>query len=228
MPIERIAREIEQFVPRTGLRDGTIYLQATRGVAPRNHVFPKNPGSTLLFYSKPLAPPTKPGQGEGMKLLAVPEERWKRCWVKTIGLIGHILAKNDAVDRGYDEAAFVENGIVSECSASNLFIVANAKLITHPVGERVLPGITRLVVHQCAQQLRIPVEERPLTEDEVLGADEVFITSTTKELAWVNRWNDQIVGGGRPGPITMRLHHAFQDRVRAQTEPAPAATISAA
>jgi D-alanine transaminase len=228
MPIEQIAREVERFVPRTGLRDGTIYLQATRGVAPRNHVFPKNPGSTLLFYSKPLAPPSQPGQGDGLKLLTVADERWKRCWVKTIGLIGHILAKNEAVDRGYDEAAFVDDGLVSECSTSNLFIVAGGKLITHPVGARVLPGITRLVVLDCAQEMGIPIDERPLRESEVVQADELFITSTTKEVAWVARWNDQTIGSGRPGPLTIRLHQAFQGKVHVETDPAPSAKISAA
>ena len=217
MSVDSIGQAIETFLPRAGVRDGTIYLQATRGVAPRNHLFPKDATSTLLFYAKPLPPPNEPGQGEGVKLLAVEDERWKRCWVKTIGLIGHILAKNEAAAKGYDEAAFVEHGIVSECSSSNLFAVLNGKLVTHPVGTKVLPGITRLVVLQCAEQLGIPVEERPLREEEVRRADELFITSTTREIAWVARWNDRYIGQGKCGAMTIKLHRAVRDRVRAET-----------
>jgi D-alanine transaminase len=217
MSVDAIGQAIETFIPRAGLRDGTIYLQATRGVAPRNHLFPKDAGSTLLFYAKPLPPPNEPGQGEGVKLLAVEDERWKRCWVKSIGLIGHVLAKNEAAAKGFDEAAFVEHGLVSECSSSNLFAVLGGKLVTHPVGSKVLPGITRLVVLQCAEQLGIAVEERPLREEEVRRADELFITSTTREIAWVARWNDRYIGQGKCGPVTIKLHRAVRDRVRAET-----------
>jgi D-alanine transaminase len=217
MSIDEIGRAIVDFLPRTGVRDGTIYLQATRGVAPRNHLFPKGATSTLLFYAKPLPPPNEPGQGEGVKLLAVEDERWKRCWIKSIGLIGHVLAKNEAAAKGYDEAAFVEREIVSECSSSNLFAVLGGKLVTHPVGSKVLPGITRLVVLQCAETLGVAVEERPLREEEVRRADELFITSTTREIAWVARWNDRYIGQAKCGPMTMKLHRAVRDRVRAET-----------
>jgi D-alanine transaminase len=217
MSVDSIGQAIETFIPRAGVRDGTIYLQATRGVAPRNHLFPKDAGSTLLFYARPLPPPNEPGQGEGIKLLAVEDERWKRCWVKAIALLGHILAKNEAAAKGYDEAAFVEREIVSECSSSNMFAVLAGKLVTHPVGAKVLPGITRLVVLQCAEQLGIAVEERPLREEEVRRADELFITSTTREIAWVARWNDRYIGQGKCGPMTTKLHRAVRDRVRAET-----------
>jgi D-alanine transaminase len=217
MSVDAIGRAIADFLPRTSLRDGTIYLQATRGVAPRNHLFPKDATSTLLFYAKPLPPPNEPGQGEGVKILAVEDERWKRCWIKTIALIGHILAKNEAAAKGYDEAAFVDRDIVSECSSSNLFAVLGGKLVTHPVGSKVLPGITRLVVMQCAEQLGITVEERALREEEVRRADELFITSTTREIAWVARWNDRYIGQGKCGPTTTKLHRAVRDRVRAET-----------
>ncbi|MEO6435277.1 MAG: D-amino acid aminotransferase [Tepidisphaeraceae bacterium] len=219
LPINPVAvgEAIREFIPRNGVRDGIIYLQATRGVAPRNHVFPKQSSSTLLFYAKPLPPVNEPGEGEGIKLLAVEDDRWKRCWIKSIGLIGHVLAKNEAVEKGCDEAAFVERGLVSECSTSNLFAVLGGKLITHPVGSRVLPGITRLVVLECAAKLNLPVEERPLREEEVLRADELFITSTTREIAWVARWNERYIGQGKCGPITIKLHRAVRDRVRAET-----------
>jgi len=219
MPAERIGEEIVRFFPRTGMRDGTVYLQLTRGCCARNHRIPIPPysGSTLLFYARPLPPPREPGEGEGVKLLAVPDERWKRCWIKSIALIANVLAKSEAMDKGYDEAAFVENGVVSECSTSNLFAVVGQKLITHPIGAKILPGITRLVTLECAEKMNIPVEERPLREEECRRADELFITSTTREIAWVARWNDRYIGQGKCGPLTTRLHRAFRERVRAVT-----------
>jgi len=219
MPVDRIGEEIARFFPRTGLRDGSVYLQLTRGALSRNHRIPPPPynGTTLLFYAKPLPPPAEPATGEGIKLLAVADERWKRCWIKCIGLTANVLAKSDAMDKGYDEAAFVENAVVSECSTSNLFAVVGGKLITHPLGAKILPGITRLVTLECAAKLGIPVEERPIREEECRRADEMFITSTTREIAWVARWNDRYIGQGKCGPVTAKLHRAFRERVRAET-----------
>ena len=224
MPIDELADEITRFVPRTGEREGYVYLQLTRGVCERNHRFPKTPPpATLLFYVHPLPPALEPGEGEGLKLLAVQDERWQRCWIKCIGLIANVLAKNEATSTGYDEAVFLEDGIVSEGATSNIFAVRGGKLVTHPVGTKVLPGITRLVVFQLAEKLGIPIDERPLREDDVLRADELFITSTTRELAWVARWNDRYIGQGKCGPITTKIHRAYRDRVRAETRSAGAA-----
>lgn len=206
-----------KLVDSSGVREGMIYLQATRGVAPRNHVFPETPGGTVVAYCRPLPPVAAPGEGEGAKLLAVPDERWKRCWIKSIALLANVLAKNEAVSQGYDEAVFVENGIVTECSASNVFAVINGKVVTHPVGSKVLPGITRAVLFECAADLGIQVDERTLRDEEAVRAQELFITSTTREISWVARWNEKYIGQGRCGPVTARLHRAIQDRVRRET-----------
>ena len=173
---------------------------------------------TLLFYLRPLPPVPAPGHGEGAKLLSIDDERWKRCWIKTIALLPNILAKTQAVSRGYDEAVFVDEGRVTECSASNLFIVTGGKLVTHPVGPRVLPGITRSLLLQGAERHGNPVEERPITEAEALAAPEIFITSTTREVSWVGEWNDQPAGSSRCGPITLALHAPrCRSRVRKET-----------
>jgi D-alanine transaminase len=218
-PIARtdLAREITGFVPKTGMKEGMVYLQVTRGCCPRNHIFPKDPRPTVLFYTRELPAMAAAGQGEGVKLISVPDERWKRCWIKSIALLPNVLAKNAAVSCGADEGVFVEDGMVSECTASNFFAIAGGKLLTTPVGPKVLPGITRLVLLDIARQLDIPIIERAISEAEALAADEVFITSTTREIGWVERWNDKLVGQGRCGPITLKLHRAFQERVRQQT-----------
>ena len=220
LPMSRAAMEagLAKLIDKSGVRDGMVYLQASRGVAPRNHVFPERPTGTIVGYCRALPPVPNPGEGEGAKLLAVPDDRWKRCWIKSIALLANVLAKNEAASRGYDEAAFVDDGgVVTECSTANLFAVIDGKLVTHPVGPRVLPGITRAVLFQCAAELGIGVEERPLREAEAVAAQELFITSTTRELSWVARWNDKPIGQGRCGPVTIKLHRAYKDRVRQET-----------
>jgi D-alanine transaminase len=212
-----LAAEITRFIPRTGVRDGMIYLQATRGCSARNHLFPKDCQPTLLFYARRLPPVDAPGEGGGAKLRTVPDERWKRCWVKSIALLANVLAKNEAVAAGADEAVFLEDGVVTECSASNLFVVRGGKVITHPVGPRVLPGITRLVLSQVAKQAGVEIVERPVRFDEATSADEVFITSTTREISWVSRWDGKPIGAGQCGPVTMQLHKALRERVVLET-----------
>ncbi|MGE5612488.1 MAG: D-amino-acid transaminase [Bacillota bacterium] len=214
MPLSKadLSREVTKLIDKAGLKEGMIYLQITRGAAPRNHVFPKCQ-PTLLFYTHVLPPMVKPNQVPGLKLLTVPDERWSRCWIKSLALLPNILAKNAAIAAGADEAVFVQNGIVTEGSSSNLFVISRGTLLTHPVGPKVLPGITRLVLLDVAKEIGIPAIERPISEGEVLAADEVFITSTTRELAWVARWNNQAVGAGNCGPVSLRLHEAYQRRV---------------
>ena len=219
IPLDRaaLAGEIRKLLSRTDVKNGMVYLQLTRGVSKRNHIFPSSPKPTLLFYARTLPPPQLPGEGEGVKLLALEDERWKRCWIKSIALLPNVLAKNKAVSSGYDEAVFIDDGIITECSASNLFAVIGGKLVTHPVGSKVLPGITRAVLLDSAASLGITVDERGYTEEEAQRASELFITSTTREISWVARWNDRYIGQARCGPVTLALHRALCKRVREQT-----------
>ena len=219
---QSLASEVLRFVPRTPVRDGMIYLQATRGSSPRNHVFPKHCPPTILFYARHLAALPGPGEGDGARLHSVPDERWKRCWVKSIALLPNVLAKNEAVSAGADEAAFVDDDprlgkIVNECSASNLFVVLGGKVVTHPVGPKVLPGVTRLVLGQVAKQAGVDFVERPVRFEEAVRADEVFITSTTREISWVGHWDNRVVGNGRCGPVTLKLHQALRERIARET-----------
>jgi len=217
--------EIQKLIAHTGVGEGMVYLQLTRGVSPRNHLFPETIEPTLLFYTRPLPKVIPPGTGEGAKLLTVEDDRWKRCWIKSIALLPNVLAKNTAVAAGADEAVFIDvGGYVTECSASNFFAIINGKLVTHPVGSKVLPGITRAVLLEIAEELGIEVDERAIREEEAARAEELFITSTTREISWVSRWNDIYIGQGRCGPITRKLHEAFQARVKRELEsPVPEA-----
>src|SRR5665213_2225040 len=228
MPLatDALAIEIGRLIDKSAVRDGMVYLQLTRGCSPRNHVIPDQPRPTLLFYVRPLPPVPAPGTGAGAKLMAVADERWKRCRIKSIALLPNVLAKSQAVARGFDEAIFIDEGIVTECSASNFFAVIGGSLITHPVGPKVLPCVTRAVLLECAAALGIGVEERPITESEARGAAELFITSTTREISWVSHWNEQSAGQGRCGPITLALHRALQERIREETMAAGAPVMA--
>ena len=217
VPLDRptLKAEIGKLIAQSAVGDGMIYLQVTRGHAPRNHVFPTEPGGTLLFYARPLPPPSPVESNPPVTLLSVEDERWRRCWIKAIALLPNVLAKNAAVAAGADEAVFVEDGVVSECSASNFFAVVGGRLVTHPVGPKVLPGITRAVLFECARELGVPIDERAIRLDEAKAADELFITSTTREISPVGVWDGAPVG--RRSEVTPELHRALRERVSAET-----------
>jgi D-alanine transaminase len=204
--------EIEGFLRRAGIAEGMIYLQLTRGEAERNHAFP-GCEPTLLFYVRELDALAEPGSGAGVKLVTIADERWKRCWIKSIALLPNVLAKNEALAAGADEAVFVENGVVSECSSSNIFIVRGDHVLTHPVGSKVLPGVTRAVLIELAPTIGVTIEERAVREADAATADEIFITSTTREISWASNWNGRNIGDGRCGAITLKLHRALRERI---------------
>jgi D-alanine transaminase len=214
MPLESLSGEIRRLIGRSGLVEGMVYLQLTRGDAARNHAFPQCT-PTLLFHVRELEPVGEPGRCDGLTLLSVPDERWKKCWIKSIALLPNVLAKNAALAAGADEAVFIDDGIVTECSSSNIFVVKSGRVATHPVGSKVLGGITREAIIAVAGAAGVAVEERPVTEAEAIMADEVFVASTTREIGWVKRWNDRALGG-RCGPVTLRLHRALRQDVQDQ------------
>ena len=214
IPTAQLKTEIARLIAQSGVAEGMIYLQLTRGHAPRNHRFPTTQRHTLLFYARSLDPLHAVEQTPPAKLLTAVDDRWNRCWVKSIALLANVLAKNDAVAAGADEALFVHEGHVTECSTSNFFAVITGRLVTCPVGPKVLPGITRAVLLECARELKIAVEERLLTVEEAQAADELFITSTTREISPVSHWDGKPVG--RANTITTRLHHALKQRVAAR------------
>jgi D-alanine transaminase len=203
--------------------DGIIYLQLTRGASPRNHLFPdpKAAPPTLLFYRRALPAPRTPASAmPGIKLHSVDDFRWKRCWIKSIALLPNVLAKNTAIAAGADEAIFINDGAVTECAASNFLAVVGGRVVAHPVGEKVLPGITMKVLRQVAAESGIAWEDRPLPVEAAKKAEEIFITSTTREINWVSHWDGQSVGGGRCGAVTQALHKGLLHKVAQETAPA--------
>ncbi len=192
------------------VEEGILYMQITRGVAPRGHAFPpEGTQPVLTAYCKPL-PRNRDKITGGIRIVSVPDIRWLRCDIKTLNLLGNVLAKQEAVERGADEAVLHRSGTVTECSSSNIMMVKNGTLWTHPADNLILPGITRQVVLEQARALGIPVQEAAFSLEELYNADEVLITGTTTEVTPVILIDETPIAGGQPGPITRQLQREYQ------------------
>lgn len=207
-PLETIREMLESLCAAERVTEGMLYMQITRGEAPRTHTIPADLVPNLIAWCKPLPRPLAERE-RGIRAVTVEDIRWLRCDIKSLNLLPNTLAKQQAADRGADEAVFVRDGIVTECSASNLMIVKNGELWTHPANHLILHGVTRDVVLRLSARLAVPVREQPFDVDTLKGADEAFITGTTVEIMPVVRIDDTPIGTGRPGPVTLKLQAAF-------------------
>ncbi|MFL0364712.1 D-amino-acid transaminase [Pseudobacillus sp. 179-B 2D1 NHS] len=204
---------ILQLVEKSGLAQADLYIQATRGIAPRNHLFPKCPASISMTV-KPARELSESMRREGVKVAVLPDERWQNCYIKSLNLLPNILAKQEAFEQGCFEAVLVRDGRITEGSSTNVFIVKDGKIQTTPLSNRILAGITRLAVKEAAEELRVPFVEKDFTPEELYQADEVFLTSTTSEVLAVTVADGREIGNGRPGSITGRLHECFQQKTK--------------
>lgn len=205
--IEEVCRRVAGDLP-----DALVYLQVTRGAAPRTHAFPKDARPTFLAYAREYKadPPEKT-----YALLSVRDDRWAHCDIKSIALLANALAKEKSARAGCDEALFVrEDGTVTEGSSTNFFIVRGGAAVTHPATNRVLHGITRAEVIRVARGIGIPVLEETYTLDQALAADEAFITSTGHDVTPVRTIDGRAVGRACPGPVTSKLQAAFREFIR--------------
>jgi D-alanine transaminase len=208
--------------------EGTIYVQITRGVAPRIHAFPA-PGTQPTVYAtvNRFVPP-EDARAKGVSVVTVPDLRWMRCNIKTIQLLPNVLAKQEAATHGSFEALLVRDGVVTEGSHTNCIGVIDGVLRTHPLNNFILPGITRAVVLELAREMGIPVSELAFTEAEISDLDELFLAGTTTDVMPVVRVNDQIIGNGIPGPISLRLAAALRARIDSYCAAPPYMTSASA
>lgn len=210
-----ICRVADELLLRDGREVASLYLQITRGVAPRDHQFPKESQPTVVMYLK-SAPEPGPLLHAGIDAITLPDERWLRCDIKSVSLLPNILARQRAVDAGVREAVLVRDGTATECASSNLFMVKGGALWTHPLTRLILPGITRGVVLEEAQGLGIPTREEPFGVEELFTAEEIFETSTTSHVQPIARLNGIQVGSGA-WPVTRRIQEAYFLRLEAET-----------
>ena len=206
---------MREVVRRNGIANGMIYLQVTRGVAPRAHPFPDPAPRPALVVTAKAADPTKAAAkaAQGMKVITLPDLRWKRPDIKSISLLPNVLAKAEAKARGAGEAWLTdEAGLIHEGAASNAWIVAaDGRLVTHPPDRSILQGITRTTLLRLIAAMGLALEERGFTRDEAWAAREAFTTGATTIVMPVVAIDDRPIGDGRPGPIAIELRRRFHE-----------------
>ena len=217
-PLEDVLRE---GLRRSGLDDAMIYVQLTRGTAPRVHLIPKGITPTVIMTFKPRPVVPEDLVRRGMSVMTTPETRWAKCYIKAITLLPNILARTEADRRGYDDAIFVtEAGEVRECTTSNIFIVNGNVLRFPPRNEAVLHGVTQIFLLDCAAAINLETREEVFDVTALRSADEVFMSGTSLEVMGITSIDGKAVADGKVGPVTRRLHAEFLRRVRE-----PSATV---
>lgn len=201
---------IDGVVTRNDNGDQSIYLQITRGVARRDHRFPGDTKPTVFVMSNLFEPVPQQQLEHGVAAITLDDIRWQYCSIKSIALLPNILLRQQAVEQGAAEAILLRNGEVTEGAASNVFIVKDGVIITPPKTDCLLPGITRDLVVEQAQQHGLAIKEAIITQTELETADEIWLTSSTKEILPVTRLNNQPVGNGKPGVVWHQMHKLYQ------------------
>ncbi|MGH6894825.1 MAG: D-amino-acid transaminase [Dongiaceae bacterium] len=212
-PMSRTALRlvVREMMRRNHLRNGTIYIQVTRGVAPRDHKFPKGITPSLVMMAKKWKAPAPDLLIKGAAVITVPDQRWARRDIKSISLLANVLAKQAAAEQGAYEAWLIDGeGMVTEGASTTAWIAtAGGELVTRPNGIEILPGITRSVILGIARDLEMTLQLRPFSREEAYGAREAFLTSVSNFVLPITRIDRRPVGDGRPGPIAKRLRDAY-------------------
>jgi len=221
MPMSRAALTtvLKETVRRNHIRDGLVYLQVSRGVAPRDHAFPTEPvpPAVVVTVKRIDAQAAEARAAAGVGVITTPENRWGRCDIKTVGLLPNVLAKQAAREAGSAEAWFIDaDGLVTEGASSNAWIVtADGVLVTRDTGANILRGVTRATLLEVARTENLRIEERPFSLEEAHKAREAFFTGAGALLMPVVTIDGQPVGEGRPGPVASRLRKLYTDEARA-------------
>lgn len=202
---------IEKLIAATDSQDQYIYLHITRGVASRDHRFPDKTEPTVFVMCNVLHAVDAELLKTGVTAVTLDDIRWQYCNIKAIALLPNILLRQQAVDKGAAEAILIRDGNVTEGAASNTFIVNKGVIKTPPKDQKLLPGITRDLVVELAKLNNMPIEETVISEKEFLEADEIWLTSSTKEILPVTKINDQQVAGGKPGPVWHEMNQKYQE-----------------
>ena len=203
----------ERLLDENNLRkgDATVYVQVTRGAAPRAHAFPPpETPPTVYVIAKPFKQHPATYFEDGVAAITVPDTRWSRCDIKSIALLPNVLANQQAKELGAFEALFIRDGVVIEGSHSNLFGVVDDELITYELCGYILGGITRKLIMERAPSLGIRVREGPIQLDKLPDVQELFLSGTTTEVMPISKVDNKLVGDGRPGPVTRQLQDAFK------------------
>lgn len=201
-----------ELVKQYDHQDQSVYLQVTRGVAPqRDHAFPDKVVPTIFAMCNPIAPLSEQVMKNGIKAITLDDIRWKRCDIKAITLLANVMLRQQAHDEGAAEAILIKDGYALEGAASNLFIVKAGTIITPPKDNRLLAGVTRDLVLELAHQHTMDYEERPISQEELEQADEIWLTSSTKEILAVTTLNNHPVSQHKPGEIWHKMIDLYRN-----------------
>ena len=213
MPRAPMRQVLREMVRRNRINDGIVYIQATRGVARRDHPFPKNTKPALVMTSRRLAMPDRAKAEEGVAALTIPDIRWARCDIKAVALLPNVLGKQQAREAGAYEAWQVDDeGYVTEGTSTNTWIVTpDGELVTRQIGEQILSGITRATLIGLADKLGVKLVERRFSVEEALDAREAFVTSATSFVTPITKINDRVIGNGRAGSVAMGILNNYLD-----------------
>ncbi|MEO5567672.1 MAG: aminotransferase class IV [Gemmatimonadaceae bacterium] len=206
----------DRLVKENGLTgEGSLFLEMSRGVAPRAHQYPKPPvPPTVFLMASPFVPPEELRM-KGAAVILIDDIRWKRCNVKTTQLLPNVMAKQEAFEHEALDAIFVRDGMVTETSHANVMAVVDGAVWTHPIDGSVLPGVTRDVVLELAKKAGIPVHEKAMSVDAFRRATEVFLVGTLSDVMPIVKVDGKQVGDGKPGPISLKLFRALRERLDA-------------
>jgi D-alanine transaminase len=212
-------REIlQRLLTLNGDEDQSVYLQVTRGAdSKRDHEIPKGVTPTLFAMASPIAQPDSTKASEGISAITLDDIRWRLCNVKAVTLLSNVLLKQQAFDEEATEAILIRDGQAMEGAASNLFIVSNGLIVTPPKSQYLLPGITRDLVLELAADAGIPYAEAAIGMEDLDSAEEIWLTSSTREIMAVTTLNGRTIGDGRPGPLwghMTQLYQAYKERLR--------------
>ena len=204
---------ILEGIRRAAYPEAKIYIQISRGVAPRDHAYPAEGTPTVVMTVREFHPLDRSVQVAGVEAITTEDIRWGRCDIKSLNLLANVLARQQAKRAQVFETILVKAGLVTEGAVSNVMVVLGGTVVTAPEGPRILSGVTRAVVLELARNEGLPIQERFISQAELYGADEIFLAGTTVEVLAVVRVDGKIIGDGRPGPITQRLAAGFTSRV---------------
>ncbi len=209
---------LNNLIEINSLKEGGLYIQITRGVAPRDFSFVKGVKPTIMAFAFSDSVLEHPAAKSGITIISTPDIRWKRRDIKSISLLGQCYAKNQATIAGADECFMVEDGYVTEAGSSSAFIIKDGALITKPLSNEILPGIRRNRLLNLAKQIGLQIQERKFSMDEVYNADECFISAATIILLPVIKADGKAINGGKIGPFTTKLRELYKEILKAQAK----------
>jgi D-alanine transaminase len=213
---DQLKQMLIEMIEKNNLELGIVYMQFSRGTSPRNHAYPgEDVAPVLTAYTRETTRPVE-SMRNGVKAMLIEDIRWLRCDIKSLNLLGNIMAKQKAAQSGCFEAIQHRGNTVTEGSSSNIAIVKDGTLYTHPATNLILNGITRRKINEICRENGIPLNESAFTKEDLLAADEVFMSSTSAEITPIIEIEGKLIGNGSPGPITNKLQDLFEEAIENQ------------